>query len=552
MCRIGWSASALRLRGTRMIARSLSTIAVVAVFGLTTAFGGTEHSGLPSGPATNAATRDALDVLATSMTAGTWQKLHDDVSQTGGIRDVLPAQNTATFAINHKGNDWIADWSPWPWSGRDGRTIIRSWNGGALVDKSGHVRFYIPGAGGHWNYGGNEVYSFDLLAAAAALYRGSRQGTEQWWQRVTTPARLGQVHDGTNYNRPFNAKGPYTHNHSTVANGDPQRVQWVPFNPDDPFGDDQCNIGPPSTHLYGGAVYHPFYDAIVVYGSGAFGPGGTSPRGIWLFDIPDQEWKLLPADRDLTAPYDCSGATAGDLLFEAIRSTSTSNHSIIMYADERMWIGNRWNSYRWRTDDVAWTVSPQAGVNNHAQKTGNSTTHSKPFLLQGVEERSIAAPYNGNLAAWIFYEDDGLGGTPGWALIWPDIDQDDNTTATRTDVDYANNMPHANGEFLPDLTSGVYSATHNKIFFIHRPWLSDFKGQVYAFDLSTLEWETYIDPAVDPSNPSQAVDNGNGGSDNGTWGRFAYMENRNLFLLVFDGGASSNGYTGQVYLLKGI
>ena len=529
------------LRGAFRCAAVLCSVLATAGF-----LSGKNNAGLPADPASHAAP-DALDTLADSLSAGSWQKLHDDAGQAGGIRDVLAPQTTATFAINHDGQDWTADWSPWPWTSTTGRDIIKAWNGGAVVDKSGHVRFYIPGAGGHTNYGGNEVYSFDLLAAADAINRGSRQGTEQWWQMAYGPARLGEVHDGTNYHRPFNLKGPYYVNHSTVVFA-PENVRWVPFNPDDPFGDDQCNIGPPSTHLYGGVEYHEFYDAIVVHGAGVFSPGGTSPRGIWLFDIQGQEWTLLPDDRDPTPPYDCSGTTAGDILFEEFYSSNASNVAIIMYADERMWIGNRHNSFRWRTDDVAWTVNPEAGHNNHAQKTGSAVPHpTKTRETQNGTYRAIGGPHNGNLAAWIFYEDASAGGTTGFAEVWPNIDQDD-TSANMTYVDYVNNMPNSGGNLLPDLTSGIYSATHNKFFFIHRPWLADFKGQVYAFDLTTEQWETYIDPASDPSNPSQAENT----NANGTWGRFAYMESRNLFLLIFDPGEVSVGPTGQVYLLKGI
>ncbi len=518
------------------------------------------NSGLPTGPAQHPVAvdaPDALDTLAASMTAGTWQKLHDSTSQTRGIGSIVLPKTRENWLITSP--DWTDDWDNagtfWV---RHERGNITTWSGGVLVDKVGHTRFYIPAAGGHFGGLDNGVYSFDLLDAAHAINTGSRQGTEQHWVKAKEGARIVWVNDSDgNPQRPFNAKNPYDENHQDYSVISQGQMRWVVYDRDDPFGDDQCNVGPPDTHLYGGTAYIPEYDGILVHGFSRGGSNSAGPRGFWLFDIASQDWQLLPPDRDLTPPYDCSGATAGNIYIEKLHPTSWVYMGIVPYAEDRIWIGNRNWSARWRMDDVDWTVSPEAYPNGHAQQTGLKVSHPTKPTGDHVPlvYRPVGGTYNGNLGAWIFFEDENVGsGNTGYAVIWPNIAQDDVTNANMEYMDYLNYVPNNGTEFVADLTAGLYSATHDKFFFIHKPWLPDFNGQVYAAEVvddggtDKIQWSTYIDPSADPGRPTQSL----GGGENGTYNRFSYIEDRNLFLLVYDEGVETTGYVGQVYLLKGI
>lgn len=493
---------------------------------------------------------DPVAVTLEAMADGEWKLLSDLSTQPGGPHDVAPDLDLATWAINHGGNDWRDDWANVsPGSGTppatdadvaatvvSPRSILRAWCSSVVVDKGNeHCQLYIPGGGGHNNYGGNECYSFDIHAACASLNAGGDGGI---WVRRNDPARLAHSRDGSgSILRDYNPNYPYT-----SIQEDNVSLRFSPYDPDDPFGTDQRHVGPISGHHYGGLWYDEELDAIVVYAGAAFRIG-TSTQGFWLWSIANQRWELLPADHALGA-----GAQAVNGAFSLKDAAASAvNHTLIKLDTLKYWFGRNVNSFRVKLDGTTYSTNALSSPNEMAQRTG--TYLGVPGghnynITSGPGCYAIAAPFDtasppgastSNLAAWIFVNDDSAGGGGGWALIWPNIAIDDDDT-DNTYLDYANDMPNSGGEILPDVASGVYSAAHDAFFFPHKSWLADFDGQIYAFDRATLIWSTYISGGLGDA-PAQSLDEG----EQGARGHFAYLPDRNCFSFVYDSDESAGG-----------
>jgi hypothetical protein len=348
------------------------------------------------------------------------------------------------------------------------------------VDKGrSHCQLYIPGGGGHNNYGGNECYSFDIHAACESINAGGDGGV---WVRRNDPARLAHSRDDTgSILRGYNPNYPYT-----SIQEDNIYLRHTPYDPDDPFGTDQRHVGPLSGHHYGGLWYDAELDAIVVHAGAALRQGGLSTQGFWLWSITNQRWELLPADHALGA-----GEQAVDGAFSLNDAVAARvNYTLVKLDTLKYWFGRNDHSFRVKLDGTTYSTNALSSPNQMAQTTGTNLgvpgghTYN---ISSGTGCYAIPAPFDtasppgastSNLAAWIFVNDDSAGGGGGWALIWPNIAIDDDDT-DNTYIDYANDMPNSGGEILPDVASGVYSAAHDAFFFPHKSWLADFDGQIY-------------------------------------------------------------------------
>ena len=120
------------------------------------------------------------------------------------------------------------------WGSNGARSVMSAWSGGAYDTK--RDRLVVLG-GGHSDYGGNEVYVFDLKS--------------QEWRRLTDPSRMDsryQTLDGT----------------------------------------------PTSRHTYDGLEYLPRLDRLLLYGGSEFGDGAAIDTAVWLFDFDRLEWERRP------------------------------------------------------------------------------------------------------------------------------------------------------------------------------------------------------------------------------------------------------------------
>lgn len=132
--------------------------------------------------------------------------------------------------------------------------VLLAWNNVAFDGE----RYIYAHGGGHADYGGNEVYRYDLVAKA--------------WERLNEPA-------------------PY-----------PPRILTNPDGtPTGPRSDARCPAplsGPPSTHTYDGKVWSSALKRLLVFNStGGFCPSGIGERGgdgnVWAFDPVTRAWENL-------------------------------------------------------------------------------------------------------------------------------------------------------------------------------------------------------------------------------------------------------------------
>lgn len=171
----------------------------------------------------------AVALLARPARAGTkglWQEL--TASADGTIPDTRCQR---VFPAQHPG---------WGTIGPNG--VFIAWNGGAFDTKRN--RFTIMG-GGHGDYGGNEVYGFDMAART--------------WARLTEPSPLAP--------------------HPTSPGN------WVV----------QGNEAPLTRHTFGSIAYIPQIDRLAVCSGVSFGSGniGPDPR-LWLWNPDDGTWTAGP------------------------------------------------------------------------------------------------------------------------------------------------------------------------------------------------------------------------------------------------------------------
>jgi hypothetical protein len=125
--------------------------------------------------------------------------------------------------------------------------VLGAWNGGAFDSSRGEFRLH---GGGHADYGGNEVYTFDFSTLK--------------WKRETDPQPLTGPLMGDS-------------NHDGIADACPAPA-----------------AGPPATHTYEGFLYVPKIDRYWLFGSYGFCKKGMGHGGAWEYDATSHVWVPLP------------------------------------------------------------------------------------------------------------------------------------------------------------------------------------------------------------------------------------------------------------------
>jgi hypothetical protein len=163
---------------------------------------------------------------AQSMTPGTWTTISKNV-----LSSLDPADSSATNP-NYPNTP--------PWNGSTGqKSVIDSWSGGAFASRSGAKGALILFGGGHMNYYGSEVYSFDLAT--------------QMWTRVTNPYK-------------GNLNWPYTT--GTYPDGSPS---------------------PP--HTYDMIAYHPPSNSFVTLTAAQDNDPTTRAETVHMLDLGTKQWR---------------------------------------------------------------------------------------------------------------------------------------------------------------------------------------------------------------------------------------------------------------------
>ncbi len=136
------------------------------------------------------------------------------------------------------------------------RSVLGAWNG-AAYDIEGQRLFFH--GGGHGDYGGNEVYQFDLETLE--------------WSRISDPAPLTLRTDEEEH---------------------PHR--WLPADEDG----DGLPDSPPSAHTYDGLVWNPHTETLWLTSQNTAYPENRSPElfVVWEFDPETGEWQSHAATED--------------------------------------------------------------------------------------------------------------------------------------------------------------------------------------------------------------------------------------------------------------
>ena len=126
-----------------------------------------------------------LSQLATQvaqMAPGEWR----DIDSTNSFQDVRFTQAEHDALVTKTGSQ--------PFYSQGPEAVINRW-GGMAYDDSGHRLFFH--GGGHYAYGGNEVYQFNLATLT--------------WTRVTDPSPLigDELTPGNGAPNPAPAEGPF-------------------------------------------------------------------------------------------------------------------------------------------------------------------------------------------------------------------------------------------------------------------------------------------------------------------------------------------------------
>lgn len=149
-----------------------------------------------------------------NLKVGEWKELPNTA-----IKDVFPSRD------NHPA-----------WGVIGPRAVTDAWGGGALDTKR---NLLIVTGGGHGDYGGNEVYEFNLETLK--------------WSRATEPSKVGI--NGTK---------------RALVLGSP---------------------APVSSHTYDGLLYLPTIDRVWKFGGGAF-PSEASEPTVFLYDTAKRTWSI--------------------------------------------------------------------------------------------------------------------------------------------------------------------------------------------------------------------------------------------------------------------
>ena len=115
------------------------------------------------------------------------------------------------------------------------RAVTAAWGGAAFDTKRNKL---VVTGGGHGDYGGNEVYEFDLAATK--------------WKRATEPSRMRELKDGE----------------FAVESGE----------------------APVSSHTYGGLTFVPNIDRVFKFGGSYYKSGNAYDKHAYLYNVETRAW----------------------------------------------------------------------------------------------------------------------------------------------------------------------------------------------------------------------------------------------------------------------
>ena len=222
---------------------------------------------------------EAIDCLS-DVEAGTWYE--------------IPSSNLSTV---------LPEETPYNWSGP--ASIMNAWSGGTYDSDNGKL---IVWGGGHTDYAGNEIYTFDT-------------NTMQW-ERPWGPTPNSQIPDDASYGI-----------------------------------EEYLDGNPSSRHTYGGLVYLPSpYNSLWSQG-GSRWKNGWGTDATWQFDFTNNQWK-----RSSDAPDSGLGVVA---VYDPISKNvfSRSLNYINEYDPEAdQWSQPYYEGWGWYTDDTNAAIAPEKRV----------------------------------------------------------------------------------------------------------------------------------------------------------------------------------------------
>lgn len=197
------------------------------------------------------------------------------VASIGGSASWQQVDSVNTFsdvAVTQELHDSIVQQGSAPFWGHTGpAAVLGAWTSSAY-DAERQVMYFT--GGGHADYGGNEIYSYDIKAKR--------------WARLSDPAPLDKQEE-----------------HKQV----PGTLVSMPSN------------SPISQHTYDGMVWNPGTNTLWISGSNAgFGGSGMPPHmpqehAVWEFNPADASWKKHPASQEFTFPMSTYVKDTGQTLF---------------------------------------------------------------------------------------------------------------------------------------------------------------------------------------------------------------------------------------------
>jgi hypothetical protein len=170
-----------------------------------------------------------------------WEKLRALLPKPGNFA-VVPGTQLRPVLVGKNEFDFCADIKC-----HRSAAVLGAWNGAAFDNARGELRLH---GGGHADYGGNEVYAFNVSRLS--------------WVRETDPQPLtGHFLRDTN------------------RDGNP----------------DSCRApasGPPATHTYQGFLYVPKIDRYWLFGTVEYCTGAMGGSSAWQYDAKHRTWKAMP------------------------------------------------------------------------------------------------------------------------------------------------------------------------------------------------------------------------------------------------------------------
>jgi hypothetical protein len=220
---------------------------------------------------------------------------------TGDLARMIAAMPEGWTQLSDKISRVFPERGSTEWGSVGPSSVLVAWNNIAFDGE----RYLYAHGGGHADYGGNEIYRYDIV--------------EKKWERLTDPA-------------PYPARVMTNPDGSPTARNSPERCP-------------HAESGPPSTHTYDGKIWSAALKRLLVFTNGiAFCPSGVGERGgdshVWAFDPVTKTWEDLgPSPRgglpwtvELPNGNIALGSSKGEVIWDPVTRTKVAER--IGYPDE--------------------------------------------------------------------------------------------------------------------------------------------------------------------------------------------------------------------------